>query len=146
MQLEPKLEFFEFGDEVLPNITAVRSAPWHTPGSTIFRIPGGASGPAVFFLGDAVIDEIFGFGHPYLSVAFDTNRTAAAAGKVHLLDVIVANGGAAVPSHVPFPALGRVLQAGVYFEFVREPIATAPGVATVCPAGAAAAEGPAPEM
>lgn len=133
MQLESAIELFEIGDEVLPNITTL-PAPWHTPGSTVFRVAGGAAARPLYFLGDSIIDESFGFGHPYIQSAFDGNQSAAAGGRVALLDTIAADGGVAVPSHVTFPALGRVIPAGVYFEFVRVPVQTAGGVATVCPA------------
>eukprot|EP00892_Ulva_mutabilis_P001414 jgi/Ulvmu1/11273/UM073_0045.1 len=132
-QIESQVELFEFGDEVLPNITAARNASWHTPGSTIFRIAPAAGAP-VFFLGDSVIDEQLGFGHPYLKVAFDSVNAAASIGHVELLDAVAAEAGLAVPSHVAFPALGQVVPNGVYFDFLHVPPPIAPAVETTCPA------------
>ena len=133
MQIKPQVELFEFGDEVLPGVTAARNATWHTPGSTIFRISGGGGAP-IFFLGDAVVDEQMGFGHPYFKIAFDTDQEAASIGRVELLDAVAAEAGFAVPSHVAFPALGQVIPNGVYFDFLRVPPTTAAAVKTTCDA------------
>jgi len=132
LQIRPSIEFFDVGDEVLPGITAARDAPWHTPGSIIFRISGG-SGVPVFFLGTAVIDEQIGFGHPYIKISTDADQAASPIGRIELLDAIVAEKGLAVPSHVAFPGLGQVVPNGVYFDFFRIPPPTSVAVRTTCP-------------
>jgi glyoxylase-like metal-dependent hydrolase (beta-lactamase superfamily II) len=120
VQIEGQLNLFDTGDDVLPGITAVALAPWHTPGMTIFRIAGGSNsgvaGAALYFTGDAFHHEVTAVENPHLQFAYDTDHAAGALGRQALLGKLAAERALVIGSHVTPPPLGVVTHDGIRFS------------------------------
>jgi len=111
VQIGSQLELFDVGDEILPDVTAALSAPWHTPGSVVFRI-GDRGDKALYCLGDAAAHEVTSIENPYFSSAFETDRAAATANRTALLDTLADEAALVVTSHSTFPPAGRLRRHG----------------------------------
>lgn len=120
VQIGSQLELFDVGDEILPDVTAALSAPWHTPGSVVFRI-GDRGHKALYCLGDAAAHEITSIENPYFSSAFETDRAAATANRTALLDTLADEAALVVTSHSTFPPPGRLRRHGLYFSLQKSP-------------------------
>eukprot|EP00892_Ulva_mutabilis_P001413 jgi/Ulvmu1/11272/UM073_0044.1 len=132
-QIESQIELFEFGDEVLPNITAARNASWHTPGSVIFSITA-ADNTTLYYAGDAITNEVFAIAMPYIPFIFDLDQSAGVTGRIDALDLFVETKSLLITTHTSFPPLGTVLNDGLYFELMKIPPQFAAGVGTTCSA------------
>eukprot|EP00892_Ulva_mutabilis_P001427 jgi/Ulvmu1/11285/UM073_0057.1 len=131
--VESQLKLFEFGDEILPNITALGNGSWHSPGHAIFEIIP-AAGPTLYYLGDTLLTEVIGVENPYFRSLFDTDRQAGTWGRTYLLEFLVDTKAIAVFAHNMFPAPARILRDGLHFRAVKLMAETAGSVQSVCPA------------
>lgn len=131
MQVESQLHLFEFGDEILPNITAVGNGSWHSPGHTIYEIIP-TSGPPLFYLGDTVLSEVIGVENPYFLSLFDTDRPYGTWGRTALLDDLADRGALAVFGHNTFPATARIVRDGLYFRTLKLVVESEGGLETTC--------------
>ena len=107
--LKDRLELFEFGDEVLPRVTALE-ASGHTPGHAALEIR--SEGERLLHLADAAIHheihlrhtDWFGFGDNWPARTVPTRR--------ELLGRAVSGGVLTMAYHFPFPGIGHVHEDG----------------------------------
>lgn len=102
----------------MPGITADRYLPWHTPGSTVFKILPEGAPQAVYAIGDAVGMAGIGLEAPWVRSAYDDRAELGPAGKYRLLDDVVADGGWVYGYHAPFPSVAAVVQDGIAYRGV----------------------------
>ncbi|MET9915660.1 MBL fold metallo-hydrolase [Streptomyces sp. NPDC006435] len=108
-QLRP----FETEYEVAPGVVMQRTGG-HTPGHSIIRLESGVE--RLTFAGDAVFQT--GFDKPDWHNGFDHDPEESARVRIRLLKELAANGEQLVATHLPFPSVCHVADAGNTFRFV----------------------------
>jgi glyoxylase-like metal-dependent hydrolase (beta-lactamase superfamily II) len=108
-----QLRTFETEYEVAPGVL-IRRTGGHTPGHSIVRVESG--GEALVFAGDAVFQP--GFENPNWQNGFEHDPEESARVRVRLLKELAATGEHLVATHLPFPSLCHVAEAGNAFRFV----------------------------
>jgi len=115
--LEDVIQFFNWGDEVLPGIEAVDTRG-HTPGHTSFAIHDGSD--SVMVIGDAATSAIVSFAHPEWPSGSDQDTEQGIATRTKLLDRLAQEQGRFVGFHLPEGGIGRVEKDGAGYRFVAE--------------------------
>lgn len=115
--IEPQLNRFTWGDEIIPGIEAV-DTHGHTPGHTSFAIHQNSG--SLLVLGDAITHEIFSFQRPQWPWASDQNSDAAISTRMSLLDRMAAEQTLFVAFHLAYPGFGRAEKFGDSFRFVAD--------------------------
>lgn len=113
--LEDVIQFFSWGDEVLPGIEAVDTRG-HTPGHTSFAIHDGSE--SVHVIGDAATNSIISFAHPEWPSGSDHDTETGIATRVALLDRLVGDQSRIVGFHLPEGGIGHVEKDGTGYRFV----------------------------
>jgi glyoxylase-like metal-dependent hydrolase (beta-lactamase superfamily II) len=108
-----RLQPFEKEYEVAPGVL-VRRTGGHTPGHSVVRLESG--GDRLMFGGDSVFPP--GFDCPHWHNGFDTEPEETVRVRVGLLRELAATGQPLVPTHVSFPAAGRVAVTRDVFRWV----------------------------
>ncbi|MFJ6622014.1 MBL fold metallo-hydrolase [Kitasatospora sp. NPDC091335] len=109
-QLRP----FETEYEVAPGVV-VRRTGGHTPGHSVIRLESG--GDRLTFAGDAVFQ--CGFDKPDWHNGFDHDPEESTRVRLRLLNELASTGGQLVATHLPFPSVCHVADAGSgTFRFV----------------------------
>lgn len=108
-QLRP----FETEYEVAPGVL-IRRTGGHTPGHSIVRVE--SRGEALTFAGDAVFQP--GFENPKWQNGFEHDPEESTRVRLRLLKELAATGEQLVATHLPFPSLCHVAEAGNAFRFV----------------------------
>jgi glyoxylase-like metal-dependent hydrolase (beta-lactamase superfamily II) len=108
-QLRP----FEAEYEVAPGVLAHRTGG-HTPGHSVVRLASGGEG--LTFAGDAVFQVAFE--HPEWFNGFEHDPEEAARVRVRLLQELASTREALVATHLPFPSVCHVAEAGNAFRCV----------------------------
>ncbi len=113
--LAEKMNFLDEGGSVASGITAV-AAFGHTPGHMAFMIE--SQGQSVLLFGDTANHYVWSLGYPDWEVRFDMDKTAAAATRHRLLDMLASDRLPFIGYHMPFPALGYVERRDNGFRYV----------------------------
>lgn len=113
--LEDVIQFFNWGDEVLPGIEAVDTRG-HTPGHTSFAIHDGSE--SVHVIGDAATNSIISFAHPEWPSGSDQDTETGIATRVALLDRLAGDQSRIVGFHLPEGGIGHVEKDGDGYRFV----------------------------
>jgi glyoxylase-like metal-dependent hydrolase (beta-lactamase superfamily II) len=108
-----RLQPFEKEYEVAPGVL-VRRTGGHTPGHSVVRLESG--GDRLMFGGDSVFPP--GFDCPHWHNGFDQEPEETVRVRVGLLRELAATGQPLVPTHVSFPAAGRVAVTRDVFRWV----------------------------
>jgi glyoxylase-like metal-dependent hydrolase (beta-lactamase superfamily II) len=108
-----ELRPFETEYEVAPGVLAVRTGG-HTPGHSVVRLASG--GDRLTFAGDAVFQVAFE--HPEWFNGFEHDPEEAARVRVRLLQELASTREALVATHLPFPSVCHVANAGNAFRCV----------------------------
>jgi len=115
--LEDVIQFFNWGDEVLPGIEAV-DTHGHTPGHTSFAIHDGSD--SVMVIGDAATSSIVSFAHPEWPSGSDQDTEQGIETRTKLLDRLAQEQSRFVGFHLPEGGIGRVEKDGGAYRFVAE--------------------------
>lgn len=113
--LEPQIERFRPGDEILPGILA-QDTRGHTPGHVSCAIRRG--GESLLVLGDALTHPVISFRHADWHGGFDQEPERAVATRRRLLDQAASEKLAIVGYHLPDGGIGRVERDGAAYRFV----------------------------
>ncbi|MCV7420383.1 MBL fold metallo-hydrolase [Mycobacterium yunnanensis] len=108
-----RLHTFESDVEVAPGVV-VRRTGGHTPGHSIVRVESGDD--ALTFAGDAVFQP--GFENPSWQNGFEHDPEESTRVRLALLKELAATGEQLVATHLPFPSLCHVAEAGNAYRFV----------------------------
>jgi len=105
------------GQTVTSGITAVE-AFGHTPGHMAYMLE--SEGASLLLAVDFANHYIFSLGYPDWEVKFDMDKSAAAATRRRLLDMLSAERIPFIGYHMPFPAIGYVEARGDGFRYIPE--------------------------
>lgn len=115
--LEDVIQFFNWGDEVLPGLEAIDTRG-HTPGHTSFAIHGGSD--SVTVIGDAATSAIVSFAHPEWPSGSDQDTEQGIATRTKLLDRLAQEQSRFVGFHLPGGGIGHVEKDGVGYRYVAD--------------------------
>lgn len=104
-----KVKTFAFDDTVMPGITAL-AATGHTPGHTAFLLASGNN--KLLFWGDLVHGAALQFPNPDICAKYDMDMPEAVKTRRKLFEQAATEGLPVAGAHLPFPALGKVSNAG----------------------------------
>jgi len=103
------------GTEILPGIVSL-GTPGHTPGHMSIHI--GSNDEALLVAGDVVANATLSFRNPAWGISFDVDQALAAITRVAFLDRCVADKTMVASYHLPFPAIGHVVQDGSAYRWL----------------------------
>ena len=104
---------FDFGDEVMPGVTALETSG-HTPGHVSFMVEDG--GEKLLVIGDLVHFVRIQLPVPEVCVTYDVDPTQAAAARKRIFDLACENGIPVAGMHIPFPGTLRLKKSGGGYE------------------------------
>ncbi len=110
-----KVRRFEWGEEVLPGLTAVQ-ADGHTPGMSAIRIASGND--TMMYVADITNNPLVFARHPEWQAMFDINPERTIASRRKLLDQAAEDRMRLAFFHAPFPAIGYVAKNGAGYEYL----------------------------
>ncbi|GMH36631.1 hypothetical protein BSKO_04504 [Bryopsis sp. KO-2023] len=113
-ELEDKLSFFQFGEEIVPGVTALDMAG-HTPGHTGFLIR--SEGEEFLYGADLIIVDFLNVEHPEWIMDFDMDAETSISTRFKLFEELAANGTRGSYYHVGFPGIGHIYLDGRGFGF-----------------------------
>ncbi len=112
--LEDRIQLFEYGDAVLPDVEAVDTSG-HTPGHTSFAVHDGAD--TVTVIGDAILNGVVSFARPDWPTGSDQDPQKGIETRSRLLDRLAAERGHVIGFHLPAGGIGRVERQGPAYRF-----------------------------
>jgi glyoxylase-like metal-dependent hydrolase (beta-lactamase superfamily II) len=115
--ITPKLDAFEPGAKLLPEVTAV-ATPGHTPGHSCYDIS--SNDDHLFYLGDVAHSYIISVQRPSWTIEFDGDHAAAEAMREQTLAKLAADHTRVYAVHFPFPGLGHIIGEGDDLHWQRE--------------------------
>ena len=104
---------FEFGDEVMPGVTALDSSG-HTPGHVSFMVEDEEE--KLLVIGDLVHFVRIQLPVPEVCVTYDVDPVKAAAARKRIFDLACENGIPVAGMHIPFPGTLRLKKSGGGYE------------------------------
>lgn len=107
--ITPKVQTFQPGAQVLPNILAV-AVNGHTPGHTAYEITSGDQ--SLLYIGDTAHHSVISVQQPDWTIAFDGDAPTAQASRKALLQGAAERNTRIYAVHFPWPGLGRVTKQG----------------------------------
>jgi len=113
--LAEQMTFLEDGGDVASGLTAM-AAFGHTPGHMAYMVE--SEGKQLMLGADFANHYVWSLAHPDWEVKFDMDKSAAAATRVKLLDMLAADGVPFVGYHMPWPAFGYVEKANGGYSYV----------------------------
>ncbi len=115
--MEDRVELFDPGAEVIPDVEAVDTAG-HTPGHVSFAIHSGSD--YLMVIGDALTNHVVSFLKPDWPSGSDQDAERGVATRLSLLDRLVSDKAAITGFHLPNGGQGRVERDGKVFRFVQD--------------------------
>lgn len=109
------LQPFSGAAELTPGIHA-NASYGHTPGHTTYLVE--SKGKTLLLIGDLVHVGAVQFGHPEVTIGFDSDSKTAAAARLKTFQAVAKDGTLVGASHLPFPGLGHLRSAGKAFDWV----------------------------
>lgn len=100
-----RVAIFEFGQEVLPGITAI-DARGHTTGHTVFNMESG--GGRFLIIGDLMHFADLQLPNPDLTVTYDTDQPTAAVYRKRILKLAADENLPVAGMHMPLPGVWRI--------------------------------------
>lgn len=113
--IEPKLELFKAGAEILPQVEAFDTAG-HTPGHMAFVVHG--LGEPMIVVGDAISNDPISFARPDWHSGSDQDAAQGAVTRRRLLDRLAGDQARFVGFHLPNGGIGRVERRGEGYRFI----------------------------
>lgn len=107
--ITPKVQTFQPGAQVLPNILAV-AVNGHTPGHTAYEITSGDQ--SLLYIGDTAHHSVISVQQPDWTIAFDGDAPTAQVSRKALLQGAAERNTRIYAVHFPWPGLGRVTKQG----------------------------------
>ncbi|KNG94252.1 MBL fold metallo-hydrolase [Pseudaestuariivita atlantica] len=107
--LSEKFTFVEDGGTAAPGVTAM-AAFGHTPGHMTYMLE--SEGRTMLLAADFANHYVWSLAHPDWEVRFDMDKSAAAATRRRMLDMLASTGTPFSGYHMPFPATGYVVKRG----------------------------------
>lgn len=115
--LADKMSFVADGESVTGGVTAM-AAFGHTPGHMIYRLESG--GRNLILTADTANHFVLSLARPDWEVRFDMDKSAAAATRKSVFDMIATDRLAFVGYHMPFPSVGFVEKIDSGYRYIPE--------------------------
>ena len=112
---QQRVRTFEADDVLFPGISVIAS-PGHTPGHSFFRVQ--SAGQTLVIWGDVVHAAQVQFPAPSITIAYDTDQSAAAHMRLLAFQSAAREGYWVAAPHISFPGIGHVRQRAGQFEWV----------------------------
>ena len=112
-QYAGRVRLFEFGDKVLPGVTALDTSG-HTPGHVSFLLKNGKE--KLLIIGDLVHFPVIQLPLPEVAVRYDVDPAKAIQARKRIFDYAIENNIPMAGMHVPFPGMLRLKKAGAGYE------------------------------
>jgi glyoxylase-like metal-dependent hydrolase (beta-lactamase superfamily II) len=116
--MEPRVQAFEPGAEIIPGVVKAIEIKGHSPGHSGFLITSGED--SLLYVGDTLHHFVLSVQRPDWTVAFDGDAPTAEASRSALLADSAANGQRIYAVHFPFPGIGKVERRGEGFAWAAE--------------------------
>ena len=113
--LADRMTMLDDGDSVAGGITAM-AAFGHTPGHMTYMIE--SEGAQLLVAADFANHYLWSLAHPDWEVKFDMDKSAAAATRRRILDMLATDGVPFVGYHMPWPGTGFVNTSGSGFSYM----------------------------
>jgi glyoxylase-like metal-dependent hydrolase (beta-lactamase superfamily II) len=110
-----KLLTFDGNDELMPGVNSYAS-PGHTVGHTTYIIQ--SNGQKLIIIGDLIHVAVVQFGHPGVSIGFDSDTQAAASSRNKAFSAAAGDGALIGAAHLQFPGLGHIRRSGKAYEWI----------------------------
>ena len=110
-----KFKAFEGDVELVPGISS-HSGKGHTPGHATYVVQ--SKGQKLVLIGDLVHVGAVQFGHPEVTISFDSDQKAAAAERKQAFDAAARGHYLVGASHLQFPGIGHIEKEGKGYEFI----------------------------
>jgi glyoxylase-like metal-dependent hydrolase (beta-lactamase superfamily II) len=106
---------FDADAELVPGVRSVAS-PGHTAGHTSYLVQ--SQGQQLMVVGDLIHVASVQFDDPSVTIAFDSDASAAAASRRKVFGEVASNGALVGAAHLQFPGLGHLRAAGRAWQWV----------------------------
>jgi glyoxylase-like metal-dependent hydrolase (beta-lactamase superfamily II) len=116
--MEPKIDAFAPGAELVPGIVQAVDVKGHSPGHSAYRITSGQH--SLLYVGDTVHHHVVSVQKPDWPNGFDGDPKTAAASRAALIAESAASGERIYAVHFPFPGIGRFAKQGEGYAWAAE--------------------------
>jgi glyoxylase-like metal-dependent hydrolase (beta-lactamase superfamily II) len=116
--LQPKIDAFAPGSELLPGVVQAVEIKGHTPGHSGYKVVSG--GDSILYVGDSMHHFVISVQRPDWTIAFDGDAKTAEASRAALIAQSAASGQRIYAVHFPFPGIGRFEKQGEHHIWVAE--------------------------
>jgi len=116
--LEPKVDAFTPGAELVPGVVKAVEIKGHTPGHSGYLIT--SSSDSLLYIGDSAHHYIVSVQEPDWTIQFDADAPTAQASRKELIASNAQAGQRIYAVHFPFPGLGTFVQDGEKFVWKAE--------------------------
>ncbi len=116
--LQPKVDAFAPGAELVPGVVRAIEVKGHTPGHSAYRITSGAD--SLLYIGDSMHHSVISVQKPEWPMGFDGDQSMGAQSRAALIADMEASGQRIYAVHFPFPGIGKFAKRGEGFIWVAE--------------------------
>jgi glyoxylase-like metal-dependent hydrolase (beta-lactamase superfamily II) len=116
--IEPRLDAFAPGAELVPGVVKAVEIKGHTPGHSAYKI--GSGQDSLLYVGDSMHHYVVSVQQPAWTCGFDGDGPTAAASRAALLAELASSGQRVFAVHFPFPGIGKIEKRGEGFAWVAE--------------------------
>ncbi len=103
--MQPKVDAFAPGAELVPGVVTAVEIKGHTPGHSGYRITSGAD--TLLYVGDSMHHYVVSVQKPEWTIAFDGDSATASKSRADLIAQSAASGQRIYAVHFPFPGVGK---------------------------------------
>jgi glyoxylase-like metal-dependent hydrolase (beta-lactamase superfamily II) len=116
--MQPKVDAFAPGMEIVPGTVKAIAIEGHTPGHSGYLITSGAG--SLFYVGDSMHHFVISVQRPEWTNNFDGAQDAAAKSRATLIAQLAKSKQRVYAVHFPFPGIGTIDQKGAGYVWVAE--------------------------
>jgi glyoxylase-like metal-dependent hydrolase (beta-lactamase superfamily II) len=116
--IEPKLDAFVPGAELVPGVVKAVEIKGHTPGHSAYKV--GSGQDSLLYVGDSMHHYVVSVQKPEWTCGFDGDGPTAAASRAALLAELASSGQRVFAVHFPFPGVGKIEKRGEGSVWVAE--------------------------
>jgi glyoxylase-like metal-dependent hydrolase (beta-lactamase superfamily II) len=116
--IEPKLDAFAPGAELVPGVVKAVEVKGHTPGHSAYKI--GSGQDSLLYVGDSMHHYVVSVQRPEWTCGFDGDGPTAAASRAALLAELASSGQRVFAVHFPFPGIGKIEKRDEGFVWIAE--------------------------
>ncbi len=116
--LQPKVDAFAPGSELVPGVVRAVEVGGHTPGHSAYRVTSGAD--SLLYVGDSMHHYVISVQKPEWPMGFDGDQSTGAQSRAALIADMEASGQRIYAVHFPVPGIGKFAKRGEGYVWVAE--------------------------